>query len=664
MVIVLLAKGFEELEALTPVDILRRSNIDIRTVSITDDKDVTGTHGIRVTADLSASEVPLDELKMLILPGGMPGVSNLDSSPHTHRLVDAVLRNGGHLAAICAAPSIFGRHGMLTNIKATCFPGFEDQLHGAIITDSDVVTDGIFTTARDYTAASAFSHRLIEILSHKDEPSEELSPFPPLELLTHEEKYDEGSGETERGLKLLYDIFERFKIKAKITLAGRGPSVTKYNVRPEAETAVRSVTGLLDDIQLAFGKAGIRMEAPIPGKTSIGIEIPNDKRTPVRLRGILEEDAFNKSSLTSAVIGRDALGEAVIGDIAKFPHALISGTTGSGKSIFISSLLASILYKAKPSEVKLLLIDTKRVEFSALEGLPHLIAPVIYDARSAVGTLLWAREEMERRFELISSRSVRSIDALNEVLLTEGKEPLAKIIIVIDELADLMLACKKEIEENIMLLAQKSRAAGIHLIILTQKSDTRVVTGAVKANIPTRISFKMSCAADSLAVMGARGAERLLSCGDMLYHPVRLTSPIRVSSAYISDEEMYAIATYIKERYPKGGYDPRITERISTLAFDPFAKKDIRSLANEEQVQPESFLKDPLFREVCEFVVNHGKASTALIQRKFSIGYGKAAKFIDAMEELGIVGAPMGQKPRDVLVDLDALIRIFSDFTV
>ena len=687
MVIVLLANGFEELEALTPVDVLRRNNIDVRTVSITNDKLVTGTHGIQVAADLLSSDVPLDQVDLLILPGGMPGVKNLDVSPITQMFIDATLRNNGRLAAICAAPSIFGKHGMLTNIKATCFPGFEGEMHNAILMNTEVVTDGIFTTARDYRAATAFADELVRvcdsmsIMPHdeseadeepvsgvlefdfslldeselieitKEEEDHADCTVPPIDLLGLNDKTDgDDTSEITETANIIIETLSAFGVSATIRGVDRGPRITRYEIVPAKGVKVNSVVSLYHDIALNLAKEGIRMEAPIPGKSAIGLEVPNSKPEIVRLGELISSETFTEAkSKTFVAIGKDVAGEPVFGDIAKLPHLLISGATGMGKSVCINTILTSLLYKASPDELKFILIDPKKVEFRGFIDLPHLLVPVVTEAKEAAASLMWATEEMERRYELIEKAEVRNIDAYNEKVSNDkSAKILPKIVIVIDELADLMMQVKDPVEDLIMRIAQKARAAGIHLIIGTQRPSVQVITGCLKANIPSRITCKVTSQVDSRTVLDMAGAEKLLSRGDMLYWPVDKTMPIRVQGAFISDSEVEDVISFIKNKYTDYSYDSDAVAEISKAA-----EKIKSKLVADVDDESAELTDNQCFLDAVEIAINSQKISTSLLQRKLSIGYGKAAKFIDAMEEMGIISGPNGQKPRDVLISLD-----------
>ena len=704
MVIVLLANGFEELEALTPVDVLRRNNIDVRTVSITNDKLVTGTHGIQVAADLLSSDVPLDQVDLLILPGGMPGVKNLDVSPITQMFIDATLRNNGRLAAICAAPSIFGKHGMLTNIKATCFPGFEGEMHNAILMNTEVVTDGIFTTARDYRAATAFADELVRvcdsmsIMPHdeseayeepvsgvlefdfslldeselieitKEEEDHADCTVPPIDLLGLNDKTDgDDTSEITETANIIIETLSAFGVSATIRGVDRGPRITRYEIVPAKGVKVNSVVSLYHDIALNLAKEGIRMEAPIPGKSAIGLEVPNSKPEIVRLGELISSETFTEAkSKTFVAIGKDVAGEPVFGDIAKLPHLLISGATGMGKSVCINSILISILYKAKPDEVKFIMIDPKKVEFNGYNGIPHLLVPVVTDVKQAAGALMWAVEQMEKRYDLMEALEVRKLDAYNEKVRENPElgEPLPKIVIVIDELNDIMLQVRKPAEDLIMSIAQKARAAGIHLIIGTQRPSVDVITGVIKANIPSRISCKVASYNDSKTILEQAGAEKLLNNGDMLYIPAGAPKALRVQGAFVSDGEVAAIMKFLKSQAKGNVYDAQALEDINRAAQkcskgkgggDDYGDDDDRD--DEDNA---GILNDQQFLDAVELAVKSGKISTSLIQRKISIGYGKAAKFIDYMEDMGIVSEPNGQKPRDVLVTKDEWHEMLS----
>lgn len=400
------------------------------------------------------------------------------------------------------------------------------------------------------------------------------------------------------------------------------------------------------------------MEAPIPGKSAVGIEIPNKTPSIVRLRDLLETADFQTSkSKTFVCIGRDVAGQPVFGDLAKMPHLLIAGATGMGKSVCINSLLISILYKARPDEVKLIMIDLKQVEFTMYNGIPHLLVPVVSDPKQAAGALMWAVEEMERRYDALNPLCVRNIDAYNEKVKEKPElgKPFPKIIIVIDEFADLMLQVKDPVETLVMRIAQKARAAGIHLVIGTQRPSVNVITGVIKANVPSRISCKVMSNVDSKTVLDSAGAEKLLDRGDSLYAPAGSPKPHRVQCAFVADGEVEAIMEHLKQFGNGTNYDTEVMEEIERAAQKCSKKGGDRGHDDDggSESSGEGYLNDRQFLDAVEVAVNTRKISTSLIQRKLSIGYGKAAKFIDIMEDMGVVGEANGQRPREVLLTPD-----------
>ena len=498
----------------------------------------------------------------------------------------------------------------------------------------------------------------------KEEPKKEKKPdyskyvFPPIDLLGLDaERDDEGiQEEIQDNADKLIDTLASFNVTASIKGVDRGPRITRYEVVPARGVKTSSVMNLQDDIALNLAAGDIRMEAPIPGKSAIGIEIPNKKPSTVRLRELIEAEEFvSAKSKTSVCIGKDVAGQPVFSDIANMPHLLVAGATGMGKSVCINSLMISILYKARPDEVKFIMIDPKQVEFTMYNGIPHLLVPVVSDAKQAAGSLMWAVEEMERRYNLINSLCVRNIDAYNDKVTKDKSlgEPMSRIIIVIDEFADLMAQVKDPVENLVMRIAAKARAAGIHLIVGTQRPSVDVITGVIKANIPTRFSCKVASNRDSGTVLDSAGAEKLLNKGDMLLKFTNSTKPIRVQGAFVADSEVENIMAHIKSQ---GGasYDSNVMEEIERQA-QKCSKKGGSSDDDydDDGDSGEGYLNDRQFLDAVEVAVNARKISTSLIQRKLSIGYGKAAKFIDIMEGMGIVSEPNGQKPRDVLITAD-----------
>lgn len=488
--------------------------------------------------------------------------------------------------------------------------------------------------------------------------------FPPIEYLTADpgNKADNIRAELHENASKLVNVLASFNVRTKIVGVSRGPSITRYELLPEAGTRVRSISNLVDDIALNLATSGVRIEAPIPGKAAVGIEVPNKQAETVYLRTLIESEIFenSKSKLTTS-LGEDVAGAPVIMDVAKMPHLLVAGATGMGKSVCINCLLVSFLYKASPEELKLILIDPKKVEFSLYNGLPHLLVPVVSDAKKAAGSLNWAVNEMERRYGLIEAVGVRDIRSYNEKIATspeyEKYEYLPQIVIVIDELADLMTVAANDVETSIARLAAKARAAGMHLIIATQRPSVDVVTGVIKANIPSRIALTVASQVDSRTIIDRSGAENLIGKGDMLYAPVGAAKPIRVQGAFVSDGEIERIVKFIKDQSMAGDttYSDEIMKEIEEQAALCGAKKGSGSSSASDGDAGEG---DPLIEQAMEVAFESGKISTSLLQRRLSVGYGRAAKIIDYMENKGFVSAPEGQKPREVLITKDQFMEL------
>ncbi|MRS10456.1 DNA translocase FtsK, partial [Bacillus anthracis] len=435
--------------------------------------------------------------------------------------------------------------------------------------------------------------------------------------------------------ELLDTTFNNFHVGAHVINVSQGPAVTRFEVQPDPGVKVNKITNLSDDIKLSLAAKDIRIEAPIPGKSAIGIEVPNKESKPVFLREILRSPVFTKSeSPLTVALGLDISGDPIVTDIRKMPHGLIAGATGSGKSVCINAILTSILYKAKPHEVKLMLIDPKMVELAPYNSVPHLVAPVITDVKAATAALKWAVEEMERRYELFAHAGARDLTRYNTIV--SGREipgeTLPYIVIVIDELADLMMVAPGDVEEAICRIAQKARACGIHLLVATQRPSVDVITGLIKSNIPTRIAFTVSSQVDSRTIIDIGGAEKLLGRGDMLFLGNGTSKPVRVQGVYVSDDEIEKTVDHVKKQM-KPNY--------------LFKQEDL--LAKTEQAESE----DELFLDACQFVVEQGGASTSSVQRKFRIGYNRAARLIEEMESQGIISEGRGTKPRDVLISED-----------
>jgi len=478
--------------------------------------------------------------------------------------------------------------------------------------------------------------------------------YPPIDLLaegTGSVKAQNVREELHDNAAKLVSVLASFNVKTKIVGVSRGPTITRYELLPEPGTRVKSISNLVDDIALNLATSGVRIEAPIPGKAAVGIEVPNKTAETVYLRSLIADKEFSehKSKIASA-LGKDVAGSSVIMDIQKMPHLLIAGATGMGKSVCINSILVSLLYRATPDDLKLLLIDPKKVEFSVYNGLPHLLVPVVSDPKKAAGSLTWAVNEMERRFGLIESVGVRDIDGFNKITANDPeKEHMPRIIIVIDELADLMSTAPDDVETSISRLAAKARAAGMHLVIGTQRPSVDVITGVIKANIPSRIACTVASQVDSRTIIDRSGAESLIGRGDMLYNPVGAAKPLRVQGAFVSESEVESVVTFIKANNLEGAaeYSDEVMKQIEAEAALCGVKKGSGGISAPDGAAGDG---DPLIDQALEVAFESGKISTSLLQRRLSVGYGRAAKIIDKMEELGYVSAPDGQKPRQLLI--------------
>lgn len=471
--------------------------------------------------------------------------------------------------------------------------------------------------------------------------------FPPIDLLKsvdNEANAEEAGAEMRANADTLVNTLKSFGVQTRIVDIHRGPTVTRYELQPSAGVKISKITGLADDIALNLAAAGVRIEAPIPGKAAVGVEVPNRVKDIVTIREMIESPEFaaNKSKL-SFVVGKNIDGDIMIGDIAKMPHLIIAGTTGSGKSVCTNSIIMSILYNASPDEVRLVLIDPKMVEFKVYDGIPHLLIPVVTDPRKAAGALSWAVQEMLKRYKLFADYNVRDHGGYNEMAAeTEGVEPLPKIVIVIDELADLMMAAANEVEDSICRLAQMARAAGMHLIIATQRPTVDVITGLIKANIPSRIALTVSSQVDSRTIIDTAGAEKLLGHGDMLYYPQGIPKPVRIQGCFASTKEVEAVVEFIKS----GGtveYSNEIIEEIEKNMPVPKGEKP-----SGDTAAPSG--DGDIIDQAVEVLIDAGQASVSYLQRKLKLGYARAARVMDELEELGVVGPYEGSKPRSVLV--------------
>ncbi|RHD25387.1 DNA translocase FtsK [Ruminococcus bromii] len=517
------------------------------------------------------------------------------------------------------------------------------------------------------------------VRSDNSQKEEKKYQFPPIQLLKPKLNSDDSDAmeEMQNNAKKLIDTLTSFGVKASIVNICRGPSVTRYELQPAPGVKISKITNLSDDIALSLAANGVRIEAPIPGKAAVGIEVPNKVVSMVTMRELIDSDKFkNSKSKLTTVLGKDISGEIVVTDLAKMPHLLIAGTTGSGKSVCVNSILMSILYKATPDEVKLLLIDPKMVEFSKYKGIPHLLIPVVSDAKKAAGALAWAVNEMLQRYKIFSEYDCKDIDSYNSLIeknmnymeknppvvneegeevqpvlevngLPVAKEKMSRVVIAIDELADLMMAAPSEVEDSICRLAQMARAAGMHLILATQRPTVNVITGLIKANVPSRISLKVSSNTDSRTILDTGGGEKLIGRGDMLFSPVGAPKPIRVQGCYASDEEIEGVTHYIKKAY-SAQYNSEIEEKIKRIAAEEIAQG--KKSGDSDSASDEGLDVDSKMEEAIKCVIEAGQASTSLLQRRLKVGYARAGRMIDDMEQMGVVGPHQGSKPRDVLM--------------
>ena len=473
--------------------------------------------------------------------------------------------------------------------------------------------------------------------------------FPPISLLSKAESDDEGISDEElhETARKLQETLTAFGVNVKVTDVSCGPSVTRYELQPEQGVKVSKITALTDDIKLNLAAADIRIEAPIPGKAAVGIEVPNKKNLMVYFRDLIENKDFNEhQSKLAFAVGKDIGGQTMISDIAKMPHLLIAGATGSGKSVCINTLIMSILYKAKPSEVKLIMVDPKVVELSVYNGIPHLLLPVVTDPKKAAAALNWAVAEMNRRYKLFSDMKVREIKGFNKKVGKDSPEWMPQIVIIVDELADLMMVSSKEVEEAICRLAQLARAAGIHLVIATQRPSVNVITGLIKANVPSRIAFAVSSQVDSRTILDGAGAEKLLGKGDMLFFPSGYPKPVRVQGAFVSDNEVSDVVEFIKENNDPAHKATDITEQVNAAAQVESIKE-----GNTPAEEDDGF--DAYFEEAGKLVIDKDKASIGMFQRVYRIGFNRAARIMDQLAEAGVVSAEDGTKPRKVLMSKD-----------
>ncbi len=498
----------------------------------------------------------------------------------------------------------------------------------------------------------------MEVAQAAAKPKKRPYRIPPVNLLNPVKKGgNKGDADVRETAIKLKQTMESFGVNVTITDYSRGPAVTRYELTPEQGVKVSKILSLTDDIKLNLAAADIRIEAPIPGKSAIGIEVPNNESQMVSFRELIDNDAFKSAkSKISFAIGKDIGGQIIIGDIAKMPHMLIAGATGSGKSVCINTIVMSILYKAKPEEVRLIMVDPKQVELAAYNGIPHMLIPVVTDPKKAAGALNWAVQEMERRYKLFAQYNVRNLEGFNRKVEEDPADPedlskadfrfLPQIVVIVDELADLMMVAHGEVEDAIVRLSQLARAAGIHLIIATQRPSVDVITGLIKANVPSRIAFAVSSGTDSRTILDMVGAEKLLGKGDMLYFPTGVNKPLRVQGAFVSDDEVVAVTDYIRKQTGDVEYDDAITESINSGASSGGS-------GGGAAAEDEGDKYDEYFEEAGRLVIEKDKASIGYLQRVFRIGFNRAARIMDQLAEAGVVGPEEGTKARKILMTID-----------
>lgn len=495
----------------------------------------------------------------------------------------------------------------------------------------------------------------------ENEVKNETYHTPPFSLLTRGKK---GGGDSDRHLRetagKLQDTLHSFGVNVTVTNVSCGPSVTRYELQPEQGVKVSKIVGLADDIKLNLAAADIRIEAPIPGKAAVGIEVPNKENSAVMLRDLLESTEFkNSASNVSFAVGRDIAGRCVVADIAKMPHLLIAGATGSGKSVCINTLIMSILYKASPDQVRLIMVDPKVVELSVYNGIPHLMIPVVTDPKKAAGALNWAVAEMTRRYQAFAEHQVRDMKGYNEKVSQlepdeNGNKPdtMPQIVIIVDELADLMMVAPGEVEESICRLAQLARAAGIHLVLATQRPSVNVITGLIKANMPSRIAFSVSSGVDSRTIIDMNGAEKLLGKGDMLFYPSGYQKPVRVQGAFVSDKEVQKVTDYLKDHNGDVAYSQEVVEHMNSSAAG----------GNMMSGSDSASERDAYFVDAGKLIIDKEKASIGMLQRMFKIGFNRAARIMDQLCEAGVVGPEEGTKPRKVLMSMEEFEHYIEEY--
>ena len=535
------------------------------------------------------------------------------------------------------------------------------------MTQEDVPEESVRTRKKTKASAAAVEAETVQVeqsIKEQEQQPKKVYKIPPMNLLTKGKK---GGGDSDAQLRAtaqkLEQTLQNFGVRVHVTNASCGPSVTRYELQPEQGVKVSKIVGLADDIKLNLAAADIRIEAPIPGKAAVGIEVPNQENTAVMLRDLLESGEFKNSTANIPfAVGKDISGKTVIADIAKMPHLLVAGATGSGKSVCINTLIMSILYKAHPDDVKLIMVDPKVVELSVYNGIPHLLIPVVTDPKKASAALHWGVSEMEDRYRRFADYNVRDLKGYNKKIETmpvpEGEEApkkMPQIVIIVDELADLMMVCPGEVEESICRLAQLARAAGIHLIIATQRPSVDVITGLIKANMPSRVAFSVSSGVDSRTILDMNGAEKLLGKGDMLFYPQGYSKPARVQGAFVSDKEVSDVVDYLKNQAlgnTYSNYAEDIEEKIKNIGSSGGSSGSGSGGGND---------RDEYFEEAARFIIDKDKASIGMLQRVLKIGFNRAARIMDQLCEYGVVGEEEGTKPRKVLMSMEQFEQLLEE---
>ena len=509
-------------------------------------------------------------------------------------------------------------------------------------------------------AGEGIAFETSQVFEVEQEPRKEYK-FPPISYLSQDTSTANAdySEELRTTAEKLIGTLASFGVKTKIYGYSRGPSITRYEIAPDSGTKVRNITSLVDDIALNLAAQGVRIEAPIPGKAAVGVEVPNKTVSTVHLRTLLEGPQFtNAASKITVAIGMDVAGDPIYSDVGRMPHLLIAGATGMGKSVCINSIITSILYKAKPTDVKLILIDPKKVELSIYDGIPHLLVPVVSEPKKAAGSLAWAVNEMENRYVLLQEKGVRDIKSYNEMIAGDPlSEPLPHIVIIIDELADLMMTAPADIEQSINRIAAKARAAGMHLILGTQRPSVDVITGLIKANIPSRIAFTVASQVNSNIIIDTGGAEKLIGRGDMLYSPNGSLKPMRVQGAFVSEKDVLNVVEFWKKQ-SDGEYDQAILDEIEQEAARTNTKGAKMKDKDEDFNAGDEIRKDSALKPAIEIAIDTGRISTSLLQTKLSLGYARAARIINTMEKMNIIGPFEGSKPRKVLITREEFIEM------